>query len=78
MYDRFAALVPPPPGVTREGIRRLDQSMLDLWWNSLTIGDIYLWRYWEQSTSPHPDPSNQLVLKKQLLLEKKPDAQPSK
>jgi FecR protein len=83
VYARFAALVPPPPGVTRDGILRLDQSMLDLWWNSLNLGDIYLWRYWEQSSSPRPYPSNQPVLKeqllkKQLLLKKSSDAPPYK
>jgi FecR-like protein len=71
VYDRFAALVPPPPGVTRDGILRLDQSMLDLWWNALNLGDIYLWRYWEQSSSPRANPPNR-VLKEQLLLKKTP------
>jgi hypothetical protein len=52
VYDRFATLVPPPQGVTRDSILRLDQSMLDLWWNSLDLGDISIWRFWEQSTSP--------------------------
>jgi hypothetical protein len=49
VYDRLAALVPPPPGVTREGILRLDIPMLDSWWNALDLGDISLWRHWEQS-----------------------------
>ena len=31
VYDRTARLVPPPPGVTREGILRLDQDMLNRW-----------------------------------------------
>src|SRR5712692_10440607 len=35
VYDRLAAIAPPPAGVTREGILRLDQTMLDSWWNSL-------------------------------------------
>jgi hypothetical protein len=52
VYDRLATLVPPPPGVTREGILRLDQSMLDLWWNRLGLGDVSLWRTWERSWSP--------------------------
>lgn len=68
VYDRFAALVPPPRGVTRDGILHLDQSMLDLWWNALHLGDIYLWRYWEQSSDPRANPPNQLLLKKQMLL----------
>ncbi len=68
VYDRFAALVSPPSGVTREGILHLDQSMLDLWWNALNLGDIYIWRYWEQSSSPRANLPSQPALKKQLLL----------
>ena len=71
VYDRFAALVPPPAGVTRDGILHLDQPMLDLWWNDLNLGDIYLWRYWEQSSSPRTNPPNR-ALKEQLLQKKTP------
>jgi hypothetical protein len=49
VFDRLAALVPPPVGVTRDGILRLDRAMLDSWWNALDLGDIGLWRHWEQS-----------------------------
>jgi len=52
VYDRLATLVPPPAGVTRDGILRLDQKMLDLWWNQLGLGDVSLWRIWERSWSP--------------------------
>jgi hypothetical protein len=52
VYDRLTALVPPPPEVTREGILRLDQNMLDAWWNQLGLGDVTLWRTWERSWSP--------------------------
>lgn len=31
VYDRLAALIAPPTGVTREGVLRLDKGMLDLW-----------------------------------------------
>lgn len=31
VYERMAALISPPPGVTREGVLRLDKGMLDLW-----------------------------------------------
>lgn len=48
VYDRLAKLVPPPSGVTREGILRLDQTMLDQWWNALNFGDVSLWRHWER------------------------------
>jgi hypothetical protein len=49
VYDRLAALVPPPGGVNRAGIISLDQTMLDLWWNKLDLGDVSLWRTWERS-----------------------------
>jgi len=51
VYDRLAALVPPPAEVTRDGILRLNQKMLDLWWNQLDLGDVSLWRTWERSWS---------------------------
>jgi hypothetical protein len=54
VYARFATLVPPPRGVSREGILNLDQSMLDLYWNSLNLGDIFIWRFWEQSPEALP------------------------
>ncbi|MGC2231395.1 MAG: FecR domain-containing protein [Candidatus Acidiferrum sp.] len=52
VYERLATLVPPPSGVTKDGILRLDQKMLDLWWNRLGLGDVSLWRTWERSWSP--------------------------
>ena len=52
VYDRLATLVPPAAGITRDGILRLDQKMLDLWWNQLGLGNISLWRTWERSWSP--------------------------
>ena len=51
VYDRLAALAPPPKDVTREGILRLDQKMLDSWWNSLGYGDVYLWHAYERTWS---------------------------
>jgi FecR protein len=51
VYDRLATLVPSPSGVSRDGILRLDQKMLDLWWNQLGLGDASLWRTWERSWS---------------------------
>ena len=35
VYDRLAGDAPPPAGVTREGVLRLDQKMLDAWKSSL-------------------------------------------
>lgn len=49
VYARLARLVPPPDGVSREGILRLDKSMLGLWWDQLGLGDTSLWRTFERS-----------------------------
>ncbi len=54
VYDRLAVLAPPPAGVTREGILRLDRQMLDSWWNSLGFGDVSLWRAFERDWSQRP------------------------
>jgi hypothetical protein len=54
VYDRLAALAPPPAGVTREGILRLDRPMLDSWWNSFGYGDVSLWRTYEHDWSQRP------------------------
>jgi hypothetical protein len=51
VYDRLAALVPPPSGVTRESALRLDPKSLDLWWNEFDLGDVEVWRHWERSWS---------------------------
>jgi hypothetical protein len=51
LYDRLASLAPPPEGVTREGILRLDRQMLDNWWSSFGFGDIHLWRTYERDWS---------------------------
>jgi hypothetical protein len=68
VYDRFAALVPPPPGITRDGVLQLQSAMLDAWWNALDLGDISVWRFWEQSSSPNPAAPTQFLQKKQMLL----------
>jgi hypothetical protein len=72
VYDRLASLVAPPPSVTREGVLALDPQMLDLYWNALDLGDISIWRMWEQSSSPGATPLPQMLLQKQLLLKKAP------
>lgn len=35
IYDKIATFVPPPDGVTRDGVLKLDQTMLDRWKDSL-------------------------------------------
>lgn len=52
VYTRLAALVVPPPGVTRDGIMRLDKPMLDLWWDELGLGDSAWWQTWKRSWPP--------------------------
>jgi hypothetical protein len=59
VYNRMAELAPPPAKVTKEGILRLDQPMLDLWWNELGFDDISVWRYWERSWSGEARPVRQ-------------------
>lgn len=49
VYAKLAAFVPPPADVTESGILRLDQSMMDHWWNALGFDDIAVWRQWERS-----------------------------
>ena len=49
VYNRLSQFVSPPATVTKEGILRLDQPMLDLWWNELGFDDISVWRHWERS-----------------------------
>jgi hypothetical protein len=53
VYARLSALVPPPAGVTRDGVLNLQGAMLDAWWNSFGLGDISTWRYWERSETPN-------------------------
>lgn len=45
VYERMAKLVPPPPGVTREGVLVLDQQMLDSWKGTLEAN-------WSNYSSP--------------------------
>lgn len=37
VYDKIASFVPPPDGVTREGVLQLDQGMLDRWKDALEV-----------------------------------------
>jgi FecR protein len=72
VYDRLASLVAPPSVVTRDGILALDSHMLDLYWDALDLGDISIWRMWEQSSSPGATPLPQMPQQRQLLLKKAP------
>lgn len=52
VFDALNAAVPAPSGVTREGIARGEQTMLDAWWNQLGYDDISVWRKWEKTEAP--------------------------
>lgn len=52
VYDRLTVLVRPPVGTTKEGVLRLDAPMMDAWWNAFDLGDIGVWRFWEQREAP--------------------------
>ena len=49
VFDTLNRFVPPPAGVTRDGIVRGEQPMLDAWWNELGFDDIAIWRTWERT-----------------------------
>ena len=57
VFDRLAELVPPPDGVTRDGIAAGDRAMRDRWWDELGLGSSDFWRLWTRPdvTTPHPD-----------------------
>jgi len=55
VYDRLAAIVPPPAGVTRDGVRAGDRRMLELWWDSLGLGDT---EWWHLMSRPWTEPSS--------------------
>jgi hypothetical protein len=48
VFDRLAQLVPPPAGVTREGVLGGDAHMRDLWWDALGLEDTGWWREWKR------------------------------
>src|SRR6185295_97269 len=52
VYDRLAALVPPPSGVTRDGVLQGDRPMLDRWWDELGLMDTTWWRMWKGPWPP--------------------------
>lgn len=59
VYDRLAALVPPPSGIVRDTLVSSDpaladqrREMRDLWWNALGLRDTEWWRYWERPAPP--------------------------
>ena len=52
VVDRLSALVPMPPGVTRDGILAGNRDMRDAWWDALGLGTADWWRTWRQKWNP--------------------------
>ncbi len=48
VFDRLAQFVPPPAGVTRDGIRAGRRDMLDAWWDAFGLGTATWWRTWKR------------------------------
>jgi len=46
VFAALAARIPPPTGVTKDAVLRLDRAALDAWWESLELGDVTFWRSW--------------------------------
>jgi hypothetical protein len=44
VYDRMAALAPPPAGATRDAVLAGDRAAIDAWWNTLGLEDTTWWR----------------------------------
>jgi hypothetical protein len=49
VYDRLAALAPPPSGVTRDAVLRGERPALDQWWDALGIDNRTWWRLWKKN-----------------------------
>jgi hypothetical protein len=54
VFERLAAMAPPPVGVTREGIRAGDRVMLERWWEGARLGPPLRWL----ATSPTSPPTS--------------------
>ncbi len=54
IFDRMAQLVPPPAGVTREGVMSGNAAMRDAWAGELGIGSMTWWRFFWKKAMPLP------------------------
>jgi hypothetical protein len=48
VYDRLAALAPPPRGVTREAVLAGDRHARDMWWDSLGVQTGSWWKIFKK------------------------------
>jgi hypothetical protein len=49
VIDALEDQVAMPDGVTRDAVLRLDKTALDLWWESLGLGNTSWWRTWKRT-----------------------------
>jgi hypothetical protein len=48
VFDRLAALAPPPPGVTRAAVLAGERYALNEWWNALGLNNTKWWKLWKK------------------------------
>ena len=48
VFDRLAALVPPPSGITRDAVLAGDRDAIDRWWDALGLESTTWWRLWKK------------------------------
>jgi hypothetical protein len=48
VFDRLTEFIPPPAGVTREGVLAGDPHMRDMWWDAMGLRDTEWWREWKR------------------------------
>jgi FecR-like protein len=48
VHAALAARVPPPAGVMKDAVLKLDPLAIDRWWAALQLGDISFWRMWKR------------------------------
>jgi hypothetical protein len=52
VYDRLAAIAPPPAGVGREAVLGGNRAALDAWWDSFGIGEAARFKRWRLQSPP--------------------------
>jgi hypothetical protein len=48
VFDRLAALAPPPPAATRSAVLAGERRALDQWWDMLGIDNTAWWKLWKK------------------------------
>jgi hypothetical protein len=48
VFDRLAALAPPPPAATRSAVLAGERRALDQWWDTLGIDNTAWWKLWKK------------------------------